>query len=136
VTPKAGRRSASASTPRIAISSLRGQYQLEWHDPGMTTPGYATQTIDEGTSANYSGMIPQGRNTTAGQTLTATINPGPLGPRLAPGVTSGSVTLDYATGQLIQAEEDTTKIPVGTFQDKNPVGGVPWCALMTRDPPP
>ena len=107
-------------TSRVAISSLRGEYHLEWHDPGMAPQGYATQTIDEGTSASYSGLIPQGRNIAAGQTLTATIDEGRFGPPLAPGITTGSVTLDYATGPLIQAEEDTAKIPVGTFKIRVP----------------
>jgi hypothetical protein len=106
---------------RVAISSLRGEYQLEWHDSGMASQGYASQTIDdEGASASYGGLIPQGRNIAAGQTLTATIDQGPLGPPLPPGITTGSVTLDYATGPLIQAEEDTTEIPVGTFEIRVP----------------
>ncbi|MGA2321832.1 MAG: hypothetical protein ABSG95_14045 [Solirubrobacteraceae bacterium] len=107
-------------TSRVAISSLRGEYHLEWHDPAMASQGYGVQMIDEGASASYSGLIPQGRNIAAGQTLTATIDQGRFGPPLAPGITTGSVTLDYATGPLIQAEEDTAKIPVGTFKIRVP----------------
>ncbi len=101
---------------RVAISSLRGEYQLEWHEPGMAPEAYAAGPIDEGASAGYSGMIPQGRNIAAGQTLTKTLDQNRFGPRLAPGITTGRVILDYATGPLIQAEEDTAKIPVGTFE--------------------
>ncbi len=107
-------------TSRVAISSLRGQYQLEWHEPGMAPEAYAAGPIDEGASASYSGLIPQGRNITAGQTLTKTLDQNRFGPRLAPGITTGSVILDYATGPLIQAEEDTAKIPVGTFKIRVP----------------
>jgi hypothetical protein len=107
-------------TSRVAISSLRGQYQLEWHEPRMPQAGYGAEMVDEGASARYSGMIPQGRNIAAGQTLTATIDQGRLGAPLAPGITSGSVTLRYANGPFIQAEEDTAKIPVGTFEIRVP----------------
>ena len=105
---------------RVAISSLRGQYQLEWHDPATASAGYATQTFEQGASASYSGMIPQGRNIAAGQTLTATIDQGPLGPSLAPGTASGRVTLRYADGPLIEAEEDTVSVPVGSFAIRVP----------------
>jgi hypothetical protein len=107
---------------RVAISSLRGEYQLDWHEPGMAPEDYAAGPIDEGASVGYSGLIPQGKNIAAGQTLTKMLDQNRLGPRLAPGVITGSVILDYATGPLIQAEEDTVKIPVGTFQIKVPVG--------------
>jgi hypothetical protein len=107
-------------TSRVAISSLRGEYQLEWHEPGMAPEAYAAGPIDEGASASYSGLIPQGRNIAAGQTLTKTLDQNRFGPRLTPGVTTGSVILDYATGPLIQAEEDTAKIPVGTFKIRVP----------------
>jgi len=107
-------------TSRVAIASLRGEYQLEWHDSGIAMPGYASGTIDEGPSPSYGGMIPQGRSIAAGQTVTATIDQGPVGPHLPRGIISGRVKLAYATGPLIQAEEDTTRIPVGTFQIKVP----------------
>lgn len=107
---------------RVAISSLRGAYQLEWHEPGKAPGSYAAGPIDEGASASYSGMIPNGRNVAAGQALTKTLDQNQLGPRLAPGTTTGSVILDYATGPQIQAEEDTAKILVGTFKIRIPVG--------------
>jgi hypothetical protein len=107
-------------TSRVAISSLLGQYQLHWHEPGMAPDAYAAGPIDEAASASYSGLIPQGRNIAAGQTLTKTLDQNRFGPRLAPGITTGSVILDYATGPLIQAEEDTAKIPVGTFKIRIP----------------
>ena len=107
-------------TSRVAISSLRGQYQLEWHEPGTAPEAYAAGPIDEGASAGYNGLIPQARNIATGQTLTKTLDQNRFGPRLAPGIITGSVTLDYATGPLIQAEEDTAKIPVGTFKIRVP----------------
>jgi hypothetical protein len=107
-------------TSRVAISSLRGQYQLKWHEPGTAPQAYAEGPIDEGASASYSGMIPQDRNIAPGQTLTKTLDQDRFGPRLAPGITTGSVILDYATGPLIQAEEDTAKVPVGTFKIRVP----------------
>jgi hypothetical protein len=107
-------------TSQVAISSLRGEYQLEWHEPGMAPGAYAAGPIGEGASASYSGMIPNGRNIAAGQTLTKTLVQNRFGPRLAPGITTGSVILDYATGSLIQAEEDTAAIPVGTFKIRVP----------------
>jgi hypothetical protein len=117
---KGGRAIRVRFTSRVAISSLRGEYQLEWHEPGMAPEAYAAGPIDEGASAGYSGLIPQGRNIAAGQTLTKTLDQNRFGPRLAPGITTGSVILDYATGPLIQAEEDTARIPVGTFEIRIP----------------
>jgi hypothetical protein len=107
---------------RVAISSLRGEYQLEWHEPRMAPGSYAAGPIDEGAIAGYNGLIPQGRNIAAGQPLTKTIDQNQFGPRLAPGSITGSVILDYAVGPLIQAEEDTAKIPAGTFKIRIPVG--------------
>ncbi len=107
-------------TSRVAISNLRGEYQLEWHEPEMAPEAYAAGPIDEGVSASYSSLIPQSRNIAAGQTLTKTLDQNRFGPRLAPGITTGSVTLDYATGPPIQAEEDTARIPVGTFKIRVP----------------
>ncbi len=102
-------------TSRVAISSLRGEYQLEWHEPGTAPGANAAGPIDEAAS-RYGGMIPQSRNIAAGQTLTKTLEQNRFGSRLAPGTTTGSVILDYATGPPIQAEEDTAKILVGTFK--------------------
>ena len=107
-------------TSRVAISSLRGEYQLEWHDPGSAMRGYAAGPIDEGPSLRYGGMIPQARNIAAGQTVTATIDQGPVGPHLPRGIVSGRVTLDYAAGPAIGAEEDKAGIPVGTFEIRVP----------------
>ncbi len=107
-------------TSRVAISSLRGEYELEWHDPGMAGQADSFQPLDQGVSSRYSGMIPQGPNIAAGQAITATIDRFPFGPALAPGVTSGSVTLYYANGPLMQAAEDTVKISVGSFKIRVP----------------
>ncbi len=105
---------------RVTISNLRGEFQLAWHEPGTAPGSYAAGPIDEGASAGYNGLIPQGRNIAAGQALTKTFDLAQFGHRMAPGVLTGSVTLNYATGPLIQAEEDTAKIPVGTFQIRIP----------------
>lgn len=105
---------------RVAISSLRGEYQLHWRDPATGQGAYSTMSFDEGASSRYSGMIPQGANVKAGQTLTATIASGPLGPSLAPGTASGNVTLRYAGGLLIGAEEATVSVPVGRFTIRVP----------------
>jgi hypothetical protein len=90
------------------------------YSAGDTSHTIATVEPDEGASASYNGMIPQGRSIAAGQTLTKTLDQNRFGPHLAPGITTGSVILDYATGPLIQAEEDTAKIPVGTFKIRVP----------------
>ncbi len=107
-------------TSRLAISSLRGRYQLQWREPGKAGAMASSQTIDEGASPSYDGLIPQGRNIAAWQTLTVTIDQNPLGPRLARGTTSGSVTLVYATGPLLEAEEDVARVPVGSFTIRVP----------------
>jgi len=104
----------------VAISSLRGEYQLQWRDPATGHEAYASMSFGERASSRYSGMIPQGANIKAGQILTATIGASPLGAPLAPGATSGSVTLRYADGPLIGAEEDTVSIPVGSFTIRVP----------------
>jgi hypothetical protein len=107
-------------TSRVAIASLRGEYSVQWRDSSMASQGYATQTIDEGASLRYGGLIPQGRDIAAGQTLTATLDRGLFGPPLTRGVVTGTVILDYATGAAIQTEEDTARIPVGTFTVRVP----------------
>jgi hypothetical protein len=107
-------------TSRVAISSLRGEYQLRWHEPGTPRGASSSGSFDSGVSYDYGGMIPQTPNIKAGQTLTAVIDRNPLERSLASGTTSGSVTLRYADGPLIQAEEDTVSVPVGTFQIRVP----------------
>jgi hypothetical protein len=107
-------------TSRVAISSLRGEYQLRWHEPGTPREAYGSMPFNPGASYSYSGMVPQTPNIKAGQTLTATIDRFPVGPSLAPGTTSGTVSLRYADGTLIQAEEDTVSVPVGTFKIRVP----------------
>jgi hypothetical protein len=103
----------------VAISSLRGEYQLEWHEPGGP-PGYnAFEFLKPGRS-RYGGLIPQGENVARGQTFNATIGGRRWGAPLAPGIRTGQVSLHYATGPLIQTEEDTARIPVGTFQIRVP----------------
>jgi|HubBroStandDraft_6_1064221.scaffolds.fasta_scaffold149812_2 hypothetical protein len=107
-------------TSRVAISSLRGEYELHWRAPGTPTEGEASQSIDQGASASSSGMIPQNENVAPGQRLTTTIDQLPFGPGLNPGVLRGSVILRYSDGTLIEAEEDTVKIPVGSFSVRIP----------------
>jgi hypothetical protein len=107
---------AVSFTSRLAISSLRGEYVLRWHEAGAPRGAYGFAPLDQGVSSSYNGRIPQGPNIAAGQTLATTIGRGPFGLRLAPGITTGSVTLDYATGPLMQTEEDTARILVGSFR--------------------
>jgi hypothetical protein len=105
---------------RVPISSLRAQYELEWHDSGAKSPGDAYEVITQGAGGDYGGLIPQGSNVAAGQKLEATIDKNPLGAPLPPGVVTGTVILGYTAGPLIGAEEDTTRVPVGTFQVRVP----------------
>jgi hypothetical protein len=105
---------------RVAISSLRGEYELRLHEPGTPREADGSLSFDPGVSYSYSGMIPQTPNIKAGQILTATIGRFPGPPSPGPGITSGSVILRYADGPLIQAEEDTVSVPVGTFKIRIP----------------
>jgi hypothetical protein len=110
-------------TSRVAIASLRGEYLLQWHDAGEPHHGEAFQPIGEAHISRYDGLIPQGENIRAGQTLTATIIPRGLNagaPGLAPGMTAGRVSLQYGDGTRMQAAEDTVHIPVGTFTIRVP----------------
>jgi hypothetical protein len=102
----------------VAISSLRGEYNLEWHEPGGP-PGYnAFEHLKPGRS-RYGGLIPQGQNVARGQTLTAMIE-GRRGAPLASGIRTGRVSLHYATGPLVQTEEDTARIAAGSFTIRVP----------------
>jgi hypothetical protein len=102
----------------VAISSLRGEYNLEWHEPGGT-PGYnAFEYLKPGDS-EYGGLLPQGENVARGQTLTAMIEGRWMHP-LSPGIRTGRVSLHYATGPLIQTEEDTARITAGSITIKVP----------------
>jgi hypothetical protein len=103
-------------TSRVAIASLRGQYELQWHEPGG---GQAFGPIDEAPSIN-GGMIPESRNISAGQRLSKAVRAFPVGPALAPGIRSGRVILRYANGPLIETEEDTENLPVGSFEIRVP----------------
>lgn len=112
-------------TSKLAISSLRGQYELQWRDSGMPGQGEAFQEIGEGPSRS-GGMIPSGEDIAAGQAVSAAINPlglrppGAGAPALAPGVVTGQIVLGYHDGTLIGAEEDKTLVPVGSFTVRVP----------------
>lgn len=106
---------------RVAITNLRGQYQLEWHNPrmppkvdGFTTIGGAAM-IQAG---DFVGAASTGADIAAGQTVTATI--GGFGPALTQGVTRGHITLRYSTGPSLDGYLPTAKIPVGSFAVKIP----------------
>ena len=102
----------------VAISSLRGEYNLEWHEPGGPPGNNAFAYLKPGRS-RYGGLIPQGENVARGQTLTAMIG-GRWGAPLAPGIRTGRVSLHSATGPLIQTEEDTARIRAGSFTIRVP----------------
>jgi hypothetical protein len=107
---------------RIAISSLSGEYQLEWHGPGMQQGGYAFAPIHQAVFYSDPGMIPTNQDVAAGETLTARIESGRLPGHgaLPAGVLSGKVSLRYTSGPLMQTEEDTSTIPVGSFAVRVP----------------
>jgi hypothetical protein len=106
----------------VAIVSLRGQYQLEWHNKRMQpgVDGYTTIGGNNGPSigGEFLGAASAGADIAAGQTLTATI--GEVGPALASGVTSGTITLNYSTGPSLDGAQPTRHIPVGSFTVRIP----------------
>jgi hypothetical protein len=99
----------------VAISSLRGEYMLQWHAPGTPSGCYGVAPIDQGMVSRYDVMIPDAKDITAGQTLRAATGRFALGPGLAPGILRGRVSLRDTEGPLIQAEDDAVIIPVGGF---------------------
>jgi len=110
---------------RVAISSLRGEYVLQWHEPGTPRGAYGVEWFDQGVSYSYDGLIPSNPNIAAGQTLTARVEQMPVGPglflpSLRAGITTGNITLRYANGPLMRAAEDTVQIPVGSFRVRVP----------------
>jgi hypothetical protein len=109
-----------AFTSRVAISSLRGEYELKHHEPGTPAQAYGVEWIEPGHDSRYDVMIPSSSNIAAGQSLTAMIDRFPLGPGLAAGIVSGEIILDYTNGPLMQAAEDTAKLPVASFKIRIP----------------
>lgn len=106
---------------RVAITSLRGHYQLEWHNPRMPpkVDGYdMVGGFGRIRSGAFVGAAGFGADIAAGQTITATV--GEFGPALPQGVTRGTITLIYSTGPLLDGSLPTTKIPVGSFAVKIP----------------
>jgi hypothetical protein len=110
---------------RITLKNLRGQYQIEYHEPGA--PAQAESFSMMGAAKVVSaagdpilGLDGMGSDIAAGQTVTGTIT-GPLGPlapawaKLGPGLLRGNVTLDYSTGPDLDGGFPTKKITVGTF---------------------
>ncbi len=103
---------------RIAIRTLRAQYQLEWHNP--REPARVDSYTSIGDSNGFVtraeadlGEAGAGADIAAGQTLTANI--GLLGPPLTHGMVHGTITLYYSTGPSVDGELPTKKIPVGSF---------------------
>jgi len=103
---------------RIALRNLRGQYELEWHNPreparvdSYTTIGGSNVWLARG-EADL-GVSGYGADIAIGQNLTATL--GQLGPKLAPGTVRGTITLRYSTGPSLDGDLPTKKIPVGSF---------------------
>jgi hypothetical protein len=110
---------------RIAITTVRGYYELEWHRPGTppTVEGFTQMGVGpiRNDRADVDlGLAGTGSNIAVGQTVTGTILP-PFGPgvparaRLAPGTTSGMVILRYSTGPSPDGAQPTANIPVGPF---------------------
>jgi hypothetical protein len=100
VRARAGRYELAVSfTSRVALTEDRSNYSLKWHEPRMPPQvnGY------ESTRADIA----------AGQTVTMRI--GQIGPRLHAGLTSGTLTLVYATGPALLEGPGTVYIPVGSF---------------------
>jgi hypothetical protein len=113
---------------RIAITTMRGQYGLEWHDSrmqpqvdGFTMMGTGGRLGIGFSSGELIGAAGAGTNVAVGQTVTGTITSaiGPRAPaslRLIHGETvHGTITLRYSTGPSIDGDLPTAKIPVGSF---------------------
>jgi len=117
-----GRRQIDLSfKSRVAITSLRGQYELEWHSPRMPSKVDGYQMVGGAEmirSGDFAGAAGFGADIAAGQTVTATV--GQFGPALPRGVTRGTITLIYSTGPSLDGSLPTAKIPVGSFAVKVP----------------
>lgn len=112
---------------RIAITSERGQYWLQWHDSkmGPEGAGYVIMSVaGRGlgvASGAFVGAASFSSNVATGQTVTGTIigAPGPLAPasaKLTAGETiHGMITLQYSTGPAVNGDFPTAKIAVGSF---------------------
>jgi hypothetical protein len=90
---------ALSFTSRVAITEDRSNYSLNWREPNMPPQAYG----GESTHADIA----------AGQTVTMRI--GRLGPPLRAGVTSGTVTLVFATGPALLEGPGTVYVLVGRF---------------------
>ena len=90
---------ALSFTSRVAITEDRSNYSLHWREPNMPPQAYG----GESTHADIA----------AGQTVTMRI--GRLGPPLRAGVTSGTVTLVFATGPALLEGPGTVYVLVGRF---------------------
>ena len=90
---------ALSFTSRVAVTEQRSNYSLLWREPNMPPRAYS----GESTHADIA----------AGQTVTMRI--GQFGPPLPPGVTSGTVTLVYATGPALLEGPGTVYVLVGRF---------------------
>lgn len=110
---------------RIAIETVRGQYLIEYHEPGAPAEAEGSVAMAVGGAASPTevgvlGIAGTGSDVAAGQTVTGTIMEpaGPLAPRsatLGTGVIRGNVTLDYSTSPDLDLAFPTEKIPVGSF---------------------
>jgi len=110
---------------RIAITTVRGYYELEWHRPGTPPQVEGFTQMDVGPIKDDRadvdlGLAGTGSNIAVDQTVTGTIL-APFGPgvpargRLSPGTTRGTVTLRYSTGPSLDGAQPTANVPVGTF---------------------
>jgi hypothetical protein len=91
-------------TARVAVTDARRIYSLRWREPSMPPKAYG----DESTNSDIA----------AGQTVTKTI--GEYGPRLAPGVVRGTISLQQALGAGGIEGPGSISVPVGSFAVRVP----------------
>jgi hypothetical protein len=91
-------------TSRVAITTDRDNYTLNWHEPRMPPQ------VNGGTVTRA--------NIVAGQTVTMRI--GGFGPSLDTGVMRGKVTLVFSTGPALLEGPGTIYLPVGHFSIRVP----------------
>lgn len=101
---------------RVALSSLRGEYELRWHEAGKSPQDVAIGPLTTGpATADEGDMIPETRSVAAGQTIRDTVSMGLLHRLAHPRAATGEVLLSFHSGSLIDAEKDRVLVSVGHF---------------------
>lgn len=128
--PIGGRAIVVTFKSRIAITNVRGYYELQWRTPAMLPKAYGfSQMSPEQTRLGRGfsragitlGLEGSGVDIAAGQTVTGMIlSPiglrAPAAIRLSAGTTiHGTAILRYSTGPSLDGEQPTAEIPVGSF---------------------